>query len=151
MRRAEIHSEIEIDAPPARVWEVLTDFRGHSRWNPFLREIQGAPRAGERLSVTAELPGRPRIVFCTRVVSADPAGELTWTRRYVMPGLLDSEHSFVVAPSRSGEGSLLIQHESFGGLLLPAFDETMQSEVHRAFGAMNAALKREAEAALVAA
>jgi hypothetical protein len=68
-----------------------------------------------------------------------------------MPGLLDSEHSFVVAPSRSGEGSLLIQHESFGGLLLPAFDEAMQSEVHRAFGAMNAALKREAEAALVTA
>ncbi|MCU0898100.1 MAG: SRPBCC domain-containing protein [Burkholderiales bacterium] len=151
MRRTEIHSEIGIDAPPARVWQVLTDFPGHARWNPFLREIKGAPRAGERLAVTVDLPGRPRLVFRTRVVSADPAGELTWTSRYGMPGLLDSEHSFVIAPQGDGDRSLLIQHENFAGLLLPAFDESVQAEVQRAFGAMNAALKREAEAALVAA
>jgi hypothetical protein len=151
MRRTEIHAEIEIDAPPARVWEVLTDFPGHARWNPFLRQIQGTARAGERLAVTVELPGRPPMVVRTRVVSADPAGELTWTSRYGMPGLLDSEHSFVVAPRADGERSLLIQHENFAGLLLPAFDQEVQAEVHRAFGAMNAALKREAEAAVVAA
>jgi hypothetical protein len=151
MTRAEIHSEIVIDAPPARVWQVLTDFPGYARWNPFLREVHGTARAGERLSVTVELPGRPRMMFRTRILSADPAGELTWTSRYVMPGLLDSEHSFVVAPSGNGERSLLIQHENFAGLLVPAFDDATQAEVRRAFGAMNAALKREAESALAAA
>ncbi|MCU0898115.1 MAG: SRPBCC domain-containing protein [Burkholderiales bacterium] len=151
MRRTEIHAEVEIDAPPARVWEVLTDFPGHARWNPFLRRIEGAPRAGERLSVTVGLPGRPPMLFRTRVVSADPAGELAWTSRYAMPGLLDSEHSFVIAPVAGGSRALLIQHENFAGLLLPAFTADVQAEVRRAFGAMNDALKREAEAALAAA
>ena len=33
----ELHSEIEINAPVERVWEVLTDFASYPRWNPFIR------------------------------------------------------------------------------------------------------------------
>lgn len=30
---AEIHSSIEIDAPPARVWEVISDVRNATQWS----------------------------------------------------------------------------------------------------------------------
>ena len=42
--RAELHSEIEIDATPERVWEELTDLPGHAEWDPFLVEASGEVR-----------------------------------------------------------------------------------------------------------
>lgn len=41
-----IEREIDIDATPAQVWAVLTDFPEHKNWNPFITDITGQ---GERL------------------------------------------------------------------------------------------------------
>jgi uncharacterized protein YndB with AHSA1/START domain len=34
----EVFSEIEIQAPAGRVWQVLTDFANYSEWNPSSAE-----------------------------------------------------------------------------------------------------------------
>jgi hypothetical protein len=140
----EIHAEIDIDAPPEVVWAILTDFGRYPRWNPFIREIRGEARAGETLEVTVELPEQARRVFRTRVLHADAAGELTWLGRLPLPGLLDGEHSFVVAPNRDGRTTRFIQHEHFSGVLL-GFLGGFEHEVRAGFDAMNRALKAEAE------
>jgi hypothetical protein len=46
---AEISSEIEIGATPARVWSVLTDFEHYADWNPFITSISGTPMQAEQL------------------------------------------------------------------------------------------------------
>jgi hypothetical protein len=145
----EIHAEIDIDAPPEVVWEVLTDFGRYPRWNPFIVEIRGEARAGETLEVTVAPPGQERRVFRTRVTHADRAGELTWIGRLPIPGLLDGEHSFVVAPRRHGNGTRFIQHENFSGVLL-GFVSDAEEAVRAGFHAMNAAIKAEAERRVVA-
>jgi len=37
----EIETTVEIDAPPAAVWRVLTDFPTYGEWNPFIPTIAG--------------------------------------------------------------------------------------------------------------
>ena len=46
-----IESHIHIDAPPERVWAVLTDFPAFADWNPFVTSISGVPAPGARLEV----------------------------------------------------------------------------------------------------
>ena len=43
----EIVREIEINAPPSRVWQVLTDFEKYPTWNPFIKKITGIPAKNE--------------------------------------------------------------------------------------------------------
>jgi uncharacterized protein YndB with AHSA1/START domain len=45
----ELRTEIEIAAPPERVWAVLADFDSYPEWNPFIRRIRGQPAAGSKL------------------------------------------------------------------------------------------------------
>lgn len=47
----ELRREIDIDAPPAAVWAVLTDTRSYSEWNPFIPHLAGELREGAKLEV----------------------------------------------------------------------------------------------------
>lgn len=150
MSRREIHAEALIDAPPARVWRLLTDFASYQDWNPFFREAAGELRAGATVRVRVEIPGQGTRVFTPRIVELTPERELTWIGRLVLPGLFDGEHGFLVEPVDGGRRTLLVQHENFSGLLLPLFSAEMEAATRRGFEAMNAALRHAAERAAVA-
>jgi uncharacterized protein YndB with AHSA1/START domain len=45
-----IETQIEIAASPQRVWSILMDFPGYTRWNPFIRSIEGRPELGALLN-----------------------------------------------------------------------------------------------------
>lgn len=36
-----ISTEIEVAAPPAAIWAVITDYERYLEWNPFLAKISG--------------------------------------------------------------------------------------------------------------
>lgn len=140
MRR--IATAIDIAAPAAAVWRTLTDFAAYPEWSSFLRRIEGEARAGARLSVTAEPPGRRPMTFRPIVQIAEPGRELRWLGRVLMPGLFDGEHAFMLEP-RPG-GCRLRHEETFRGLLVPLFGGVL-ADTERGFAAFNAALKRRAE------
>jgi uncharacterized protein YndB with AHSA1/START domain len=58
----ELRREVEIEAPPERVWAVVTDFAAYPEWNPFIGRISGDLQEGARLEVRIEPPPwrRPR-------------------------------------------------------------------------------------------
>jgi hypothetical protein len=147
--RREIHAEALIDAPPARVWRLLTDFASYQDWNPFFREAAGELRAGATVRVRVEIPGQGTRVFTPRIVELTPERELTWIGRLVLPGLFDGEHGFLLEPVDGGRRTLLVQHENFSGLLLPLFSAELEAATRRGFEAMNAALRHAAERAAV--
>jgi hypothetical protein len=143
----EIVTEIGIDAPPARVWQVLCDFAAYPAWNPFIRALRGELRAGGRLEASIQLPGRAAMRFTPRVLAALPGRELRWLGHLLVPRLFDGEHCFVLHADDGG-GTRFVHSERFGGVLVPlVFGASMREATRAGFEAMNRALKARAEAA----
>jgi len=135
-----VHSHIEIDASPQRVWDALLDFDAYPDWNPFIRSIRGAARPGDRLTVAVRAPGRRAMTFRPVVLRAQAHRELRWRGRLLLPGLLDGEHIFGIAPF-STTRVRFSQRERFTGLLVPTVRRTLL-ETTRGFEEMNRALAR---------
>ena len=49
-----LHSEIE--ASPARVWNILTDTAAYANWTPFIPRLSGTLQRGEKPEVRIERP-----------------------------------------------------------------------------------------------
>jgi len=142
----EIRTEIEIEAPAERVWQVLTDFASFPRWNPFIPQATGEPKVGARLEVRIQPPGSRSMIFRPTVVRAEPNGELRWLGRVWIPGLFDGEHSFLLEPLGPAR-TRFVQRESFTGLLVPLLFQWMGNSIRQGFEAMNRGLKARAEEA----
>ncbi len=140
----EITTEIEINAPPARVWEILTDFARYPQWNPFITNIEGRPIVGERLKVLIRPPGGKGMTFRPIVLAVQPPSELRWLGRLILPGIFDGEHRFQIEPLDAAR-SRFRQSEQFKGILVPILWRTMATSTRHGFEAMNAAVKTQAE------
>ena len=90
----EIHTEIEINASPERIWKVLTDFPAYPEWNPFVREIDGQLVTGAKLKVVLQPPGGKGMTFRPKVLKVEPNREFRWLGQLLIHGLFDGEHFF---------------------------------------------------------
>lgn len=140
----EIHTEIEIQASAARVWDVLTDFGSHPQWNPFVRSITGQPRKGERLVVNIKPEGGKGMTFKPTVLVAQPERELRWLGKFLIPGLFDGEHYFQLEPI-GADRTKFVHGEKFSGLLVSMAKASLDGGTRAGFVAMNEALKARAE------
>jgi hypothetical protein len=137
-----IETAIDIAASPRAVWDVLVDFAAYPDWNPFIRRLQGEARVGARLEVTVQPPGGKPMTFKPTVLAAEPARELRWLGRVLMPGLFDGEHGFRLEATAGG--CRLHHGETFGGILVPLFGR-MLAGTEQGFVALNEALKERVE------
>jgi uncharacterized protein YndB with AHSA1/START domain len=74
----QLHTTIEIDATPERVWHVLTDFAAYPDWNPFITRASGTARPSERLHLRMQPPGGRSATLRPIVLEADPGRRLRW-------------------------------------------------------------------------
>ena len=140
----ELHTEIEIQAPPERVWQLLTDFADFPQWNPFIRRISGEAKAGARLEVHIQPSGAKGMTFRPKVLRLEPNVELRWLGRLLIPGLFDGEHIFAIEPL-GADKVRFVQREIFKGVLVPLFARQLDTDTRRGFEEMNQALKTRAE------
>lgn len=137
--RKSIQTSIQINASPARVWEVLSDFEKYPEWNPFVSALYGDVAVGKRIKV--KLPG---MNFTPKVLIFKPLEEFRWRGNLFFPGLFDGEHSFKIEQTSSN--SVVFRHEEyFSGILVPLFKNMLDGKTKAGFEAMNQALKLRAE------
>ena len=138
----ELRHEIEIEAPVDRVWQALINTADYS-WNPFIHRLDGKLAVKEKLQVEIEPPNGRAMTFKPTVLEVEPATRLRWIGRFLLPGLLDGEHTFELQ-ALSGDRTRFIQSERFSGVLVGLLGRTLD-KTEEGFAAMNAALKVKVE------
>jgi hypothetical protein len=142
-----LHTEIEINAKPEHVWNILTDFARFPEWNPFIRHIEGETKPGADLTVVLEPPESDRMRFEPTVLNVVPNRELRWQgRQWNIPKLMEGEHIFKIEPIEE-DRVRFVQIEIFEGWLVPVIGwfSDILDKTRRGFEAMNEALKKRAE------
>lgn len=135
----QIETELIINAPIQRVWEILTDFDKHQRWNPFIKSISGQKEVGKKIKVTLHPPGSKIMTFSPRILVLKKEKELRWKGQLFIPGLFDGEHYFLLEELDEST-TLFIHGEKFSGILLGIIKKTL-SKTHIGFEMMNKSLK----------
>ena len=142
--RLTLHTQIDIDATPQRIWEILTNFKDYALWNPAIPFADGDASPGSRLRVAIQWPGLKRGDYVLQVTAAHAPRELRWLGHFGISGLMDGDHRFIIE-ARSDDGARVIQQERFSGLLVPFFAPWLRRNVLDGFKQLNAALKSRAE------
>jgi len=142
--RYQLQSDIEIEAPPAVVWSVLTDLDGYADWNPFVVSSQGSVAVGEKLINRMQQPGGKVMTFRPKVTEVEPERVFEWLCRLGFPGVFDGRHRFEIQPTPTG--SRLTQSEEFSGVLVRFMKKSLDTKTMQGFEEMNTALKTRAEA-----
>jgi hypothetical protein len=139
----ELRTEIEIQASPEKVWQILTRLDQYPEWNPFIHHAIGKAGVGETVDLDFQPDSKGLKLHCT-VVTADPNRKLCWKYHFILPGLLRGEHCFII--EQIGSNTVrFIDREIFNGLLVPLQARDIDTNTKQGFEAMDKALKARAE------
>jgi hypothetical protein len=141
----QLRTEIAIEAPARRVWDVLTDFDAYREWNPFIGRISGDLTPGSKLRLEVSPSAGRSLTLRARVTVVRPDEELAWRVSHMpVPGLIEGVHCFRLSEPEPGT-TRFVQGEDFSGLLVKS-NPTGLTSIARAFVAMNQALRERVQA-----
>ena len=132
--RKSVHTELEIPATPAMVWQVLTDTAAYRDWNPVLVPVKGELQVGSRVEYEfTQDEGNSYVIPAT--VNRMNAGSLL-NQGGGTPVILTFDHRYVLEPVDGGTKVTI--HEDYRGIGVHFWDP---SPVQAAYERLNAALK----------
>lgn len=139
-----LETEIVINSPAERIWNILTDFEKYPEWNPFIRSIDGKVSEGEKFKVTIQPPNSKPMRFHPRCMVLKKNKEFRWLGHLLIKGIFDGEHIFELKEIEIGR-TKLIHRENFKGILVPFLWKKLDTDTKSGFIEMNKALKKKVE------
>ena len=97
----EYSTRIAIDAPPERVWQILTDAGGYAEWNPEIFRIDGRIAAGAKITTHVRLGGGVERKISLRVTELEPPKRMVWVGGIPL-GLFVGRRTYRVTPAGAG-------------------------------------------------
>lgn len=131
-----------IDAPPERVWSILTDVPGYARWNEAVVSISGRIAVGEKLDLVSV--ANPKRTFHPKVTRLAPPDSMVWSDGMPL-GLFKGERTYTIASDGNG-GSRFHMKESFTGPMAGLIGKSIP-DLTPSMELFAAGLKAEAERA----
>jgi hypothetical protein len=129
----------DIQAPPDRIWSILTDASAYPTWGSGVTSVDGKIADGERITVHSEVAaGR---AFPVKVAMRQP-NEMTWTGGMPL-GLFTGVRSFRLAPTDSG--TKVTMREEYSGPLAGLMSRSIP-DLQPSFDTFVTGLKARAEA-----
>ena len=139
----ELRTEIEIQAAPEKVWQVISELDKYPEWNPFIHHAIGKAKIGEKVDITFKTEAKEMTLHCI-VIKVEPNRELRWKYHVGLNALFSGEHSFVIEPIDANHVRF-VDREVFNGLLVPLQIKDIDTNSKHGFEAMDQALKERAE------
>jgi len=141
----EITTEIEISAPPSKVWSLLTDIDNWQEWSPIIKDSHGTASVGSELTITmiGKEQGKDGPKYNPIITELDEPNYLRW-RAHMLTGFIFTNYK-VLELEESNSGTRLTHKEMFKGLLAPIVCGQMEKGVPPMLNSMNQALKNLVE------
>ncbi len=138
-----IEKIVEINAPPAKVWEVITDLKRYPEWNPFMRECSTTFKPGDPINMQVALFAKPQPQ--TETVKEYVEGKrFAYTMKPVPGGTLSSFRSHEVEALPNGR----TRYRSYfylKGWLMPVVRGLLGSRLQKGFAGMTQGIQERAE------
>ena len=142
--KQEIQTDIDIAASPNSVWNHLVGFSHYPEWNPLIKSLSGPLTEGGQLHMTIQPQGGDAMDFEAEMLAVKADEELRWLGGFLIPGLFDGEHYFIIEEI-SEEEVRLVHGEKYRGILPMLLLSSIETGTRQGFEAMNEALKNRAE------
>ncbi|MEM7134153.1 MAG: SRPBCC domain-containing protein [Chloroflexota bacterium] len=136
-----VHTEIEIDASPQKVWQVLTDFEKIGEWSPALRGLRGELKDGAKVECDYFWSGKVNKLTHTLIVED---GVMFGWSDPVIP-LTKDYHVYKVSPIGDGQRTLFAQTDRITGLLSPIIAKSFTAQMLETYTEFNQCLKERVE------
>lgn len=78
---ARIEKRIGVRAPTDRIWDLVSDLPGWSRWNPVETSVEGTIAFGGEITLTEAIAGLPERRVVARVGDWQPYSQLVWAEK----------------------------------------------------------------------
>ena len=133
----EIKTEIHINASPAKVWAIFSDFKSYPQWNPFIKSLTGEVKVGGRIVARIQPPDSSVMTFKPTILTYEEGKELSWLGKLFISGLFDGLHKFEIIKN-TNDSTTFKHSEVFKGLLTGILN---MENTKKGFEAMNLKLK----------
>lgn len=136
---------VEIDAPAALVWDVITDLPRYGEWNPFVPECRSTLEPGDPIDMHVRLRGPKPRRQREWIVAHTPGSELSYRMKPVPLGALHSLRSHTVT-APAADRTRYTSHFELDGWLSPLVATLVGADLRRGFTGMTDGIKARAEA-----
>jgi hypothetical protein len=141
---AVVRSEIEIRAPAAWVWEILTDLELYPEWNPFTQKVESTLEVGAAVHLHTRLRGE-RLAHRVETVTEHVPGErICWGMTLGTRFALAAERRQILTPLEVDRTRYLTD-DTITGMLTPIVMAFWGEAMQRGFDGVAVALKKRAE------
>ena len=141
----EIRSDVEINAPPDKVWKAVVDFPHYNTWNTQLSFLGGEVKPGGTLHLRLAAKGADPYEFKPVVSHWVENKTFAWLAVTGMPRVFDGEHFFELEDLGNGK-TRVINREEYRGVLSQLMKRLpMMEGAPQGFALMNDELKRYCE------
>jgi len=140
----EIKTEITLEAPVERIWELLADCSIYPNWNPVIKQASGKLVEGEHLSFVVALIDSAPFEVNPKVISVEFDKSFCWQQIVYFSGMFNWKYCAGLEVI-SHEKLKFIQRFAFGGIVGPLIALAMKSHVASGLARMNEAMRRWGE------
>ena len=135
-----ITTEVDVAAPPEKVWAVLSNVAEWPKWSPIIKDAKGSAKLGEALEITMAGEGGAEGPRYKPTITELKAPNLLRWRAHMGSGFIFTNDK-VLELKETSSGTKLIHTETFQGLMAPIICTQMEENVPPMLNKMNIALK----------